>query len=176
MSDTDYFYAVFPKIEIVDDFKFDIQPDWLKSPCHYIFDCYNTVIDLTYGHDGVILYNKDLVLKTKEHGLDFTLSAKHDIIQVLSAVSKLEDAPILSWRTSFREVIKLLYQKDTAPTVESNYRLKKWCTLGQGKYSEWVYNGAQDAIEFYQSGQLEDSYNFDWLTDFFTNKYGANNA
>ena len=171
MSDTDYFYAVFPKIEIVDTFNFDIQPDWLKNPCHYIFDCHNTVIDLTYGHDGVILYNKQLVLETIEHGLDFTLSAKHDVIQELSAISRLEDTPLLSWRTSFREVIKLLHQKDTTPTVESNYRLKKWCTLGQGKYSEWVYNGAQDAIEFYQSGKLEDSYNFDWLTDFFNNKY-----
>jgi len=171
MSDTDYFYAVFPKIEVVDTFNFDIQPDWLKNPCHYIFDCYNSVIDLTYGHDGVILYNKKLVLETIEHGLDFTLSAKHDIVQELSAISRLEDAPLLSWRTSFREVIKLLHQKDTTPTVESNYRLKKWCILGQGKYSEWVYNGAQDAIEFYQSGKLEDSYNFDWLTDFFNNKY-----
>ena len=37
MSDTDYFFAVFPKLEIVDSFRFDFQPDRLKNPCHYIF-------------------------------------------------------------------------------------------------------------------------------------------
>ena len=172
MSDTDYFFAVFPKIDLVDSFNFSFQPDRLKHPAHYIFDCYNTVIDLTYGHDGVILYNKKLVLETLQHGLDFTLSAPHQSINILSAENRLEDSPELAWRTAFREVIKLKTQVDTKPTVESKYRLNKWLTLGHGKNAEWVYVGAQDAVKFIESKEdLMKSYDFDWLKNKFEQNY-----
>ena len=173
LSETDYFFAVFPKIEIVDSFNFDYQPDRLKNACHYIFDCKNTVIDVTYGHDGVILYNKKLVLDTKEHGLDFTLSAKHDVVPILSAINSLNDTPLLAWRTAFREVIKLCHQP---PTVESKFRLKKWLKLGKGKNAEWVFKGANDAKKYfadsiYDVDKLMLSYDFDWIKNYFEKKY-----
>ena len=34
MSDTDYFFAVFPKLEVVDSFDFSFQPDRMKNSCH----------------------------------------------------------------------------------------------------------------------------------------------
>ena len=175
MSDTPYFFAVFPKIDIVDSFCFDFQPDRLKNPCHYIFDCHNTVIDCTYGHDGVILFNKKLVLETLEHGLDFSLSAPHTSVGILSAYNKLEDSPLIAWRTSFREVIKLCEQKDNRPTVEGNYRLNKWLTLGKGKYADWVHKGALDGKEFYQkhNSEMEKSYDFDYIKNFFEKKYAV---
>lgn len=173
LSSTPYFFSVFPKIDIVDTFNFDFQPNRLKHACHYIFDCYNPVIDLTYGHDGVILYNKKLVLETKEHGIDFTLSAPHVSVPILSAVNRLEDNELLSWRTSFREVIKLKHQCETIPTVESRYRLKKWCELGKGKFANWVYNGALDALDFYSKNKnnLMRSYDFDYIKNYFESKY-----
>jgi hypothetical protein len=173
LSDTPYFFAIFPKIDIHDDFDFSFEPDRLKNPCHYIFDCYNTVIDCTYGHDGVILFNKKLVLDTLEHGLDFTLSAAHESIPVLSSYNRLEDSPLIAWRTSFREVIKLCEQNSKKPTVESNFRLKKWTTLGKGRYAEWVYRGALDGVNFYKesSNHLEKSYDFDYIKNLFEEKY-----
>jgi|MDTC01.2.fsa_nt_gb hypothetical protein len=174
MSKTDYFFAVFPKIDIVDTFNFDFQPDRLKNPCHYIFDCHNTVIDLTYGHDGVILYNTRLVIETLDPGLDFTLSKSHTSVPVLSAKHTMEETPLLAWRTAFRETLKLKAQSVVKPTVETNFRLKKWCTLGKGKNAEWVYKGAMDAIEFTKSRTGKDlklSYDFDWLTKYFEEKY-----
>ena len=172
-SETDYFFAVFPKLEIVDSFKFDFQPDRMKNPCHYIFNCYNPVTDLTYGHGAVLLYNKKLVMQTDKPGLDFTLSAPHDYVPILSAVNHLNETPWLAWRTAFREVIKLCQNK---PTVENRYRLKKWCQLGKGKNAEWVLNGANDAQEYYQKygsdhKQLMLSYNFDWLKQYYESKY-----
>lgn len=170
MSDTDYFFAVFPKIDLVDDFKFDFQPDRLKNPCHYIFDCYNKVIDCTYGHDGVILYNKELVLETHSPGLDFTLSQAVQVVPILSAVNNLDETPLLSWRTAFREVIKLKLQK---PTVESRYRLKKWLTFGKGTNAEWVHKGAQDGVKFLEDGNDPyQSYNFETIKEIFEKKYG----
>tara|TARA_Y100001970_G_C14253417_1_gene873413 strand:- start:4755 stop:6059 length:1305 start_codon:yes stop_codon:yes gene_type:complete len=172
-SETDYFFAVFPKIEIVDSFKFDFQPDRMKNPCHYIFNCKNPVNDLEYGHGAVLLYNKKLVLETKDPGLDFTLSKPHDWVPQLSAINHFNESPWLAWRTAFREVVKLCQYK---PTVESKFRLKKWCQLGKGENADWVYKGAIDGKEFYEKNsdnydKLMLSYNFEWLKQYYESKY-----
>ena len=175
MSETDYFFAVFPKLEIVDTFKFDFQPDRMKNPCHYIFNCKNPVNDLVYGHGAVLLYNKELVMQTPKPGLDFTLSQPHDWVPLLSAINHFNETPWLAWRTAFREVIKLQHYTQT---VENRYRLKKWCSLGKGKNSEWAYKGATDAQEYYTINkndykQLQWSYNFDWLKQYYERKYNT---
>ena len=173
MSDTDYFFAVFPKNELADDFDFSFQPDRLRNPCHYIFDCYIKSIDLRYGWGGVILYNKDLVYKTTKPDLDFTMSQAHHSVPILSAISNCNETPLLAYRSSFREVIKLLQMK---PTVESQYRLKKWLTLGQGENKEWLYRGAMDGKEHYETykddyTKLMYSYDYEWIKDKLKSSY-----
>ncbi len=173
MCETDYFFAVFPKLEIVDTFKFDFQPDRFKNPCHYIFNCKNPINDLEYGHGAVLLYNKKLVLDTQDPGLDFTLSAPHEHVPILSAINHFNETPWLAWRTAFREVVKLHAQNQKNPTVESVYRLNKWCELGKGKNAEWVYCAANDAVDFVESkDDLIKSYDFEWLKNFYEQKYG----
>ena len=173
MSDTDYFFAVFPKNELADDFDFSFQPDRLRNPCHYIFDCYIRSIDLRYGWGGVILYNKDLVYKTTKPNLDFTMSQAHHSVPILSAISNCNETPLLAYRSSFREVIKLLQMK---PTVESQYRLKKWLTLGKGKNKEWLHRGAIDGKAHYQLykndyTKLMYSYDYEWIKDKLKSSY-----
>ena len=173
MSKTSYFFAVFPKLEIVDSFKFDFQPDRLKNPCHYIFNCRNPVNGLEYGHGSVLLYNKQLVFETTKPGLDFTLSKPHDIVPILSAINHFNETPWLAWRTAFREVLKLCQAK---PTVEGRYRLKKWCELGRGDNADWVQNGANDAKQYYEKyndnhDKLMLSYDFEWLKQYYEAKY-----
>ena len=173
MSDTDYFFAVFPKLDIVDSFKFDFQPDRMKNPCHYIFNCKNPVIGLEYGHGAVLLYNKKLVLDTIQSGIDFTLTQPHETVPILSAISHFNETPLMAWRTTFREVVKLNMRK---PTVESKFRLKKWYELGVGKNADWVFKGAQDAKEFFEKNrhnpaELFKTYELDWLQKFYKSKY-----
>lgn len=173
MSKTEYFFAVFPKLEILDSFKFDFQPDRMKNPCHYIFNCKNPVNGLEYGHGSVLLYNKKLVLETTKPGLDFTLSAPHDWVPILSAINHYNETPWLAWRTAFREVIKLCQNK---PTVENRHRLKKWTSVGEGKNGEWSLKGANDAQQYYQEhgsdyDKLMLSYDFEWLRKFYESKY-----
>jgi len=172
-SDTDYFFAVFPKSELAPDFDFSFQPDRLRNPCHYIFDCHIPVIDLRYGWGGVILYNKKLVFKTPKPGLDFTMSQAHHSVPILSAISNCNETPLLAYRSSFREVIKLLQMKQT---VESKYRLKKWSTLGNGDNAEWIYRGAVDGKKHYEQykddyTKLMYSYDFEWIRDQFRSLY-----
>ena len=172
-SETDYFFAVFPKLEIVNEFKFDFQPDRLKNPCHYIFNCKNPVNGLEYGHGAVVLYNKDLVLKTTNPGLDFTMSKPHEVVSTLSAINHFNETPWLAWRTTFREVLKLLQAK---PTVEGQFRLKKWLMMGSGGNADWVHKGANDAKEYYETykdnyKELMKSYDFIWLKETYDTRY-----
>ena len=165
MSDTDYFFAVFPKNELVEEFDFQFQPDRLRNPCHYIFDCHIPVIDLRYGWGGIILYNKDLVLKTTNPKLDFTMSQAHHSVSMLSAISNCNETPLLAYRSAFREVIKLMQMK---PTVESQHRLKKWLTLGKGENAEWLHRGALDGKSHYEThkddySKLMYSYDYEWI-------------
>jgi len=167
MSDTDYFFAVFPKNELVEEFDFQFQPDRLRNPCHYIFDCHIPVIDLRYGWGGIILYNKDLVLKTTNPKLDFTMSQAHHSVSMLSAISNCNETPLLAYRSAFREVIKLMQMK---PTVESQYRLKKWLTIGKGENAKWLHRGALDGKCYYEThkddySKLMYSYDYEWIKE-----------
>ena len=169
LSETDYFFAVFPTIELDDSFDFTFQPDRLREACHYIFHAKNPVTGLEYGHRAVILYNKHLCLSTIHPNLDFTLSQPHTVIPQLCGTSHFNQTPEISWRVAFREVLKLCEMK---PTVESRYRLKKWCELGVGEYASYVHRGALDAVEYYKETNgdkraLMLSYELEWLKEKF---------
>ncbi len=169
LSETDYFFAVFPTIELDDSFDFTFQPDRLREACHYIFHAKNPVTGLEYGHRAVILYNKHLCLSTIHPNLDFTLSQPHTVIPQLCGTSHFNQTPEISWRVAFREVLKLCEMK---PTVESRYRLKKWCELGVGEYASYVHRGALDAVEYYKEtngdkNALMLSYELEWLKEKF---------
>jgi hypothetical protein len=169
MSETDYFFAVFPTIELDDGFDFTFQPDRLREACHYIFHAKNPVNGLEYGHRAVILYNKHLCLSTIHPNLDFTLSQPHTVVPQLCGTSHFNQTPEISWRVAFREVLKLCEMK---PTVESTHRLKKWCELGEGQYATLVQRGALDAVEYYKEvngdkDALQLSYELDWLKERF---------
>ena len=169
LSETDYFFAVFPTIELDDNFDFTFQPDRLREACHYIFHAKNPVTGLEYGHRAVILYNKRLCLSTIHPRLDFTLSQPHTVVPQLCGTSYFNQTPEISWRVAFREVLKLCEMK---PTVESKYRLNKWCELGKGQYASFVQKGALDAVKYYKEvngdkDALQLSYELDWLKQKF---------
>ena len=169
MSETDYFFAVFPTIELDDSFDFTFQPDRLRKACHYIFHAKNPVNGLEYGHRAVILYNKHLCLSTIHPSLDFTLSQPHTVVPQLCGTSYFNQTPEISWRVAFREVLKLCEMK---PTVESRHRLKKWCELGVGEYASYVQKGALDAVQYFDEvkgdkNALQLSYELEWLKNKF---------
>ena len=169
LSETDYFFAVFPTIELSNSFDFTFQPDRLREACHYIFHAKNPVTGLEYGHRAVILYNKQLCLSTIHPNLDFTLSQPHTVIPQLCGTSHFNQTPEISWRVAFREVLKLCEMK---PTVESKHRLKKWCELGKGEHASYVHRGALDAVEYYKEtngdkNALMLSYELAWLKEKF---------
>ena len=163
VSNTEYFYAVFSKVSIDSDFRFDFVPDTFKTSRHYIFDCYNSTIDHTYGHQAVILYNKQMVLDNTGSNLDFTLSQKHDHVKLLSGSTTFYEDETVCYRTTFREIVKLLYWQENKPTIENNFVLKKWFKTEQ----TIIAKACQDAKKFYTKNK--DNYSklfgtYDWNT------------
>ncbi len=176
LSQTPWFFAVFAKLRVDPNFNFTWQPDYFQSPKHYIFHALNPVNGLEYGHQAMIAYNKQLTLNAVDTGLDFTLSAAHEVVPIRSGVAEFNQDPWMTWRTAFREVIKLKHFSVTEPTVETDYRLKKWLTVAQGQYADNCIQGANDAVEYYNSvngdfDKLKLSYEWAWLKQYFDAKY-----
>ena len=168
VSETPWFFNVFAKCNILPEFDFNWQPDWLQGPKHWIFHARNPVNGLEYGHMGIIAYNKKLVLEQTEWGLDFTLSARHGVVPVVGSIAEFNTTPYETWRTAFRECIKLTQQSD----IESRYRLEQWCTVAEGEHAEWSIEGATYATVYVASGNnLQDTFEWGFLEELFNSKY-----
>jgi hypothetical protein len=176
-SSSKWFFTVFAKLEVVDNFPWHWQPDYFQEPKHYIFYAKNPINGLEYGHMGMIAYNKKLVLETQAYGLDFTLSKAHEVVPLLSGIARYNQNPWMTWRTAFREVVKLKHFVSIEPNVDAEYRLKKWLTTAVGDFAEWSRLGAGDAVEYYNKvngsyEQLMFSFEWAWLNQLFDTKYG----
>jgi hypothetical protein len=175
-SDTDWFFTVFAKLEVNSEFNWHWQPDYWQVPKHYIFNARNPVNGLEYGHMGMIAYNKRLVLENNNPGIDFTLSQPHESVPLLSGTAHFNQDAWTTWRTAFREVVKLRLFMDTQPTLETEHRLNTWLTRAQGNYSNYCLDGAKDAVEYYESvkgdpAQLQLSFEWAWLRARYDAKY-----
>lgn len=167
-SNTPWYFAVFAKLRIDQDFDFSWQPDRLQADKHYIFHALNPVNKLVYGHQAMIAYHKRLVLNNTGRGLDFTLDDEHETVPLLSGVAYYNTDEFSTWRTAFREAIKLRANDD----MDSRHRLHVWLTEAEGDYAEYSLQGANDAVRYYQSvdgdfDQLKLSYEWDWLRERF---------
>ena len=178
-SETPWFFAVFAKLEVNADFLWSWQPDRMQQAKHYIFNAHNPVNGLEYGHQGLIAYNRRLVMETQEiQGLDFTLSQPHGVEPILSGTAQFNTDPWSTWRTAFREVAKLQHYAHVTPDVETDYRLGIWQSCAEGNNAEWSLRGARDAVEYYQSvnGQYDRlllTFEWAWLQQYFNTKYQA---
>lgn len=171
-SNTPWMFTVFAKLKVSNKFDWNWQPDRMQLPKHYVFHAKNPVNGLVYGHQAMIAYNKKITLKNNGKGLDFTMDDEHEIVPLLSGVANFNTDIWSTWRTSFREVVKL--KSDT--TDESKERLNVWMTQASGEHSEWCLRGAQDASEYFDSVggdffELRDSYEWSWLKNRFNTLY-----
>ena len=177
-SDTEWYYAVFAKTALHEDFDFSFKPDRFQEPKHYIFHAKNMMNGLEYGHMGIVLYNKNIILgMTDDFGIDYTMSAEHEVIPTVSANAVFNSSPYQTWRTAFRECSKLAQFNAETPSIDSEYRLDVWTTQAKGEYNEWCLNGANDGVEYYKQNagnktELMKAFRWDWLREYFVAKYG----
>jgi hypothetical protein len=141
-------------------------------PKHYIFHAKNPVNGLTYGHQAMIAYNKKLTLANQGYGLDFTMDDPNEVLSIVSGIATFNTDAYSTWRTAFRECIKL----KMSDTEESKERLDMWLTVGMGKFNEYSMEGAQHAVEYYEEvngdfNKLKLSYEWVWLKEKYKSKY-----
>lgn len=176
MSSTKWYYAVFAKTELYPDFDFEFRPDLFQQPKHYIFHANNPLNGLRYGHMGMVLYNCEIVKKMTEFGIDYTMSAPHEVVPVISAIAKFNSNPYQTWRTAFREASKLAQFCDEKDNIENEFRLYTWTNTAEGLYSEWCLQGARDGVMFYRankdnSAELKNAFSWNWLREYFIGLY-----
>jgi len=180
VATTPWYFAVFAKTRLYENFDFSFVPDRMQVPKHYIFNARNTVNGLEYGHMGIVLYNSAGIRninQSGDFGLDYTLSFPHESVPILSCYGEFDQTPYHTWRTAFRETAKLAYFENQQSTVEGSYRLKTWQSTAQGPYAEWCLRGANDGLEFFNTtdGQLDtlkQSFRWEWLRSYFEKRYG----
>jgi hypothetical protein len=180
ISSAPWYYAVFAKTRLHEQFDFSYMPDFMQQPKHYIFDCINTVNGLQYGHMGVVMYNCQGIRElnqAKNFGLDYTLSFAHESVPIVSCYGNFNQTPYHTWRTAFRECAKLAYFESQSPTVDGEYRLNTWLSRAQGNHAEWCLKGARDGVEFFKASDralptLKQSFRWEWLREYFVSRYG----
>jgi hypothetical protein len=168
MSNTPWYFLINGKCKVNPDFDFSWQPDRMCTAKHYIFRATNPVNGLEYGHMAIVANNKRLTLNTTGKGLDFTLDSPHAIVNVNSGIGIFNTSNWDTWRTAFREVIKLKYNVEMFNDKASKERLHVWTTVANGDFSEWALRGANDAVKYYDSvdgdfDSLKLSYDWEWL-------------
>jgi hypothetical protein len=171
-SNTPWMFTVFAKLKVSAKFDWNWQPDRLQIPKHYVFHAKNPVNGLVYGHQAMIAYNKRMTLANQGKGLDFTMDDEHEVLDILSGVANFNTDEWSTWRTAFREALKLRANTDEV----SKNRLEFWLTVGSGKFSQYSIDGATDAVQYYEEvngdfDKLKLSYDWPWLRAFYESKY-----
>lgn len=167
-SNTSWYFLINAKLRVNPDFDFSWQPNIYKSRRHYIFTATNPLNGLEYGHQAIVANNKKLTLSTVVRGLDFTMDSRHEVLDINSGIGFYNSSEWDTYRTAFRECIKLKHNKD----VESKKRLDVWLTVANGEFAQYSLRGAKDAIDYYESvkgdfEKLKLSYDWAWISERF---------
>ena len=172
-SSTEYFYAVFAKSKVRQDFMFDYTVDRAISKRHRIFYSYLRELDVAYGTFNINLYSKSLCLATSDELiLDFTLSQPHEVVPVIANETVLAPDNYTAWKNAFREVSKLVFWQKRKPTVETQHRLRKWLATD----NEWLGKGSHDGKKFVEENNYDEdtmlqTYTWDFCRSKFKSLY-----
>ena len=169
-SETNWYFLVNGKLRVDENFDFNWQPDIYKSSRHYIFNATNPVNGLVYGHQAIVANNKKLTLNTVVRGLDYTMDSLTEVVNINSGIAMYNTSKWDTWRTAFREMIKLCCNTDQ----DSIDRGSAWLNKGAGAFGEYSKMGARDAVNYYNSvdGNMEKlmlSYDWEWLHQYYQN-------
>ena len=118
------FWVVDADAELVEDFDFSYMPDVYDQEVVHVWAAKNPVTGHEYGYGGVKLFNTQQILDATSWGLDFTtgLSSRFKAMPEVSCVTRFNTDAFSTWRSAFRECVKLALKEDS----ESQVRLQSW--------------------------------------------------
>ena len=118
------FWVVDADAVIEEDFNFNYIPDVYDQEVVHVWASKNPITGDEYGYGGVKLFNTQQVREANSWGLDFTtgLSSRFKAMPEVSCVTQFNTDAYSTWRSAFRECVKLTMNGDD----ESKNRLEGW--------------------------------------------------
>ena len=141
------FWVVDADADVYADFNFDYIPDVYDEEVVHVWSSINPVNGLEYGYGGVKLFPTEMVREATSWGIDFTtgLSSRFKAMQELSCTTRFNTDAFSTWRSAFRECVKLTLNEDE----ESKVRLDAWLnTEGDADFAEEAQRGALEGNRF----------------------------
>jgi hypothetical protein len=172
ICEQDKFYVVDADCWIVDSFRFDRHVD-LKPKSVAVFRAKNPVNGLVYGHGGIKLFSKDCFSAERLDRPDMTttLADSYIKVNVLASEHRFNYTPYSTWRTAFREAVKLSAGiNKNNNDQESLDRLNMWLNAGMESYNGYFsIQGARQGERYARqcNGDFTFVNNFDWLHEKF---------
>jgi MoaA/NifB/PqqE/SkfB family radical SAM enzyme len=155
IADTDMFYVVDGDAFLEDSWDFKFQPGIFDRDCTYIWQSRNPVNDLVYGYGGVKLFPKSALLKMKQWttlDLSTTVVPKLKVMDSISNITAFNTDPFSTWRSAFREVVKLCNNiKNNPEDSVSKDRINIWETTGDKIFGKYSISGAKAGKQFFES-------------------------
>jgi hypothetical protein len=176
----DRFYVVDGDCWILDNFRFNQQVD-LKPKSVAVFRAKNPVNGLVYGHGGIKLFSRDCFSLDRLDRPDMTttLADAYIKVNVLASEHRFNYTPFSTWRTAFREAVKLSAGLNKNNNdQESHERLSMWCEAGiEARFGYFSLQGARAGVAYAAKDNADYSVvnDFDWIEKEFKEWLGLDN-
>jgi hypothetical protein len=117
----------------------------------HIWYTINPVNSLSYGYGAIKLWPVSSVIDFCGEWIDFTTSVGQiKLIEEVASVTNFNTDPFSSWKSGFRETVKLSMQVSSKKDRQSLDRLVTWLnktnTVRYGSDTVW---GARDGLQYY---------------------------
>ena len=176
---TDMFWVVDADAEIIPKFNFDYyvpsyDPDSKKTV--HVWKAQNPINSLVYGYGAVKLLPRELTLNmdTSKPDMTTSISPYFKSINRISNITRFNTDPFSTWRSAFRECVKLASKTINGQMdEETEFRLNIWCTKGKDKeFGTYCIAGANAGAAYGKENQnnkeaLNKINDFEWLKDQF---------
>lgn len=165
------FWVIDGDADLVDEFNFEYLPDVYDEDVVHVWNSINKVNGLEYGYGGVKLFPTEMVREATSWGLDFTtgLSSRFKAIPDISCYTSFNTDAYSTWRSAFRECVKLSLKDDS----ESAERLEAWLHPNpDADFRHDAKQGAEQAVAFAKQYKddpetLANINDFKWLEQYY---------
>lgn len=171
---TSMFYVVDADAQVLPNFKFNLKLDPSEEDIVHVWRSINPVNGLEYGYGGVKLLPTELTKNMDLNSTDMTTSISHRFkaMPEISNVTVFNTDPLSTWRSSFRECVKLS-SKIVPQDGEMESRLNTWLyNTSNAAFAEYSRSGAS-AGQWYGTTYKDDLdalrkiNDYDWLKEQF---------
>jgi hypothetical protein len=179
LARTKMFWVIDADAEILPEFDFSFYP-YINQHLVHVWYAKNPVNGLEYGFGGVKLFPRSLLLSSTSAGIDVTTSLLKDIIVIdkVASITNFNTDPLTTWRSAFRENVKLTLNLTNGYEDENKKRMNAWLTTlpTHPKYASYAVAGAQDGQRYAltyknQEDKLVLINDYNWLKKGFEEYY-----